>query len=433
MFFRNCIIACALFFGSLNATCDLLHPLTLPELIDIALENNPNTRQAWWNARRAAAAEGTAKSAYYPHIGLEGHASHGRTFKFINGPDTNYTIVGADLVLTMLLFDCGERSASVESARQSLLAANWQTDWAIQKVMVHVLENAYALAHAQEVLQAAIISLQDAEKVFQTASELNRNGLSPISDVYTTKAAVALLKMETSQQHALVDIQKGKLVASLGLPADTQLELAPFEQLPAPQLQQTTELIELAHRQRADLQAKQARVAESFSNLYKTQASYSPKIYLNGRGGANHAFHHKENGLQYEIMLNIEIPLFNGFERMYQKQMAYADTQISMEEMNELELNISFEVLAYSRSLEAAQQMLPDAEDNLHNAQKAYECDLERYQAGKGGIAEVSNALRQLAAARVRYSDIKTRWLVSLANLAYATGVLAPHMETSCE
>jgi outer membrane protein TolC len=59
---------------------------------------------------------------------------------------------------------------------------------------------------------------------------------------------------------------------------------------------------------------------------------------------------------------------------------------------------------------------------------------MEKYRAGKEGIAEVSNALRQLAAARVRQSDIQTRYLVSMANLAYAVGTLMPTMENSpCE
>ena len=75
-------------------------------------------------------------------------------------------------------------------------------------------------------------------------------------------------------------------------------------------------------------------------------------------------------------------------------------------------------------TLQAAQEMLHDAEDNLANSLKAYEGMLAKYKAGTEGITDVSNAQRQLAAARVRYSDVKTRWLVSIANLAYATGII---------
>lgn len=423
----------SLLLESLSAAQDLRHPLTLTELIDIALENNPSTKQAWWNAHRAAAAVGSAKSAYYPQIDFESSIRNGRDFKSINGPDVNYTIVGADLILSMMLYDSGERSADVTAAKMSLLAANWQVDRNIQRVMVRVLENAYATLHAQEVLQAAHSSLEDAEKVWNTASELNRVGLSSISDVYTAQAALSQMKMDLTLQKALLDIQKGKLAASLGLTANTSFELASLDPIQAPQPSQTDSLIALANHQRADLIAKQAQLSETYARYDQSRASYGPKLFVTGRGGANYAFHNKENGGQYQIALNLNIPLFTGFEAMYQNRMAYADINLSRAELAELQLEIALEVLTQSRSLEAAQEMLPDAKDNLNSSLKAYEGMLTKYKAGTEGITEVSSAQRQLAAARVRFSDVKTRWLVSIANLAYATGTLTPYTETQCQ
>lgn len=431
--FTKLLIPLLLIVGSLVATPDLCHPLTLPELINIALENHPSTKQAWWNAQRAAAFVGSAKSAYYPQLNLEGSIINGRDFKFINGPDVDYTIVGADLYLSMLLYDFGERSANVCAAKSALIAANWQVDWNIQRVMVQVLENAYSMLHAQETLQATHCSLGDAEKVMRTARELNRTGLTPISDVYTSQASFAQMKMDFAQQKALLDIQKGKLITSLGLSADTNIALAPIKQLPAPQKQQLTDLISISYQQRADLMARQARLEETIFQEKSANAAYRPKVLFDGRGGANHAIHDKANAAQYQVALRLEIPLFNGFEPMYNNRIAFTDTQIATEDLLGLQLEISMEVLTYSRSLEAAQEMLPDAEESLNNAQKAYESVLEKYKAGEERIAEVSNAQRQLAAARIRYSDVKTRWLISIANLAYATGTLAPYMETPCE
>lgn len=422
-----------LFTNFLSATPDLNRPLTLSELVDIALENHPSTKQAWWNANRAAAALGASKSSYYPNISLGANATNGRDFKFINGPDTSYTILGADLFLDLLLYDFGTRSATVDMAKASLMAAHWQVDWNIQKVMVKVLENAYSTLNAQEVLVAGQSSLADAEKVLKAAKELNRTGLSPVTDVYTTQATLSQMKMDLAQQKASLDIQRGKLAASLGLSATTCLEVIAPSPVASQPMEQTEKLIELAYSQRADLMAKQSRLQETIYNQTRVRATYLPKLSFSGRGGYNHALQDKTNGAQYQVSLNFETPLFNGFETMYRNRMAYADTQISNEELMELQLDISLEVLTHSRSLQAAQEMLPDAEENLTNAQKAYEGVLEKYRAGKEGIAEVSNAQRQLAAARIRYSDVKTRLLVSIANLAYATGTLAPYMETPCE
>lgn len=409
------------------------HPLNLAELLDIALENHPSTRQTWWNSRRAAASVGSAQSAYYPQIGLEGNASHGRDFKFINGPDTTYTIFGADLYLTMLLYDYGARSATVEAAKKSLVAAGWQTDSTIQKVMANVLENAYATLHAQEVMQASSLSLQEADKVFRAAKELNRTGLAPISDVYTAQANLHQMKMTLAQHKAQLDIHKGKMASILGFSADIPIELAPIEQINAPKNENINTLIAIAMRQRADLMVMQARTAESYDKQKIAKAAYGPKISFNSRGGFNHAVEDKANGGQYRIALNFDMPLFTGFNTTYQNRIAYADTQIAMDQLAELQLNIALEVLTASRTLQAAQEMLPDADQNLVYALKAYDSVLTKYNAGKERITDISYALEELARARVLYSDIKTRWLVSIANLAYATGTLNAQMESSCD
>ncbi|HEV8051037.1 MAG TPA: TolC family protein [Parachlamydiaceae bacterium] len=419
--------------GALQATPAMDQPLTLAELVDIALENHPSTKQAWWNANRAAAALGSAKSSYYPNISLAASASNGRDFKFIDGPDVSYTIVGVDIFVDALLYDFGARKANVDIARASLLAANWQTDWAIQKVMIKVLENAYATLLAQEVMQAATISLNEAEKVLNAAKELNRTGLTPITDVYTTQATFSLMRMDLSQQKASLDIQRGRLAASLGLPATTCLEIIVPETISCHQLQQVDELVAIALQQRADIMAKQARLQESVSNQIKAKAAYWPKISFAGRGGYNRAIDDRNDGAQYRVSINLEAPLFNGFDTMYQNRMAFADTQISNEQLIELQLDITLEVLTYSRTLQAALEMLPDAEENLNSSTKAYEGVLEKYKAGKEGIADLSIAQRQLAAARVRVSEVRTNVLVSIANLAYATGTLAPYMETPCK
>jgi outer membrane protein len=432
-------------FGPAYSSCPFDHPLTLAELIDTALENHPATKQAWWNANRAAAAVGSAKSACYPNISFDATLINGREFKFINGPNTSFTNVGANLYLSMLLYDFGERSANIDMAKYALCAANWQLDWDIQRVMVGVLENTYSTLYAQEVLQASRISLNEAEKVLNAAKELNRTGLTPKTDVYTAQAAFYQMKMDFAEQKASLDIQRGRLAASLGLPATTCFELAPIpDTMPCQQMEQVNILVDIAFQQRADLMAKQARLQESMLNKIKAGASFMPKIFLNGRGGYNKELQRSrfrdENGrrsngnegMQYDIALNFETPIFNGFDNIYQTRMAYADERISNEELIELQLNIALDVLTHSRNVLAAQEMLPDAAANLNNSQQAYEGVLEKYRAGKEGITEVSYAQQQLAAARIRYSDVKTRLLISIANLAYATGTLAPYMEIPC-
>ena len=43
----------------------------LPALIDIALSNNPDTRQTWYQARAAAAAYGSSRAPFYPVVSAQ--------------------------------------------------------------------------------------------------------------------------------------------------------------------------------------------------------------------------------------------------------------------------------------------------------------------------------------------------------------------------
>lgn len=410
--------------GSLSAA-DFSQPLSLGELVDIALENHPSTKNSWWNAKRAAAIVGIEKSNYYPKLDFKAGVIHGRDFKFLNGPNTNYTIVGADIFLSMMLWDFGATKESVEAAKKGLLAANWSADWNVQEVMLDVLNQAYQTLHAEEVVSAAHFSLEDAERMLNLAVEQYNGGLKPISDLYIAKASHAQMKMDLIESKMELAIHQGKLGASLGLDPSAQLKIRPIDHPQAfSLLEQTDCLISLAQQQRADLFAKRAKLQESIALEKKVRASYLPKLDLGGKGGANHAVHDKTNALQYDISLNLTYPLFTGFQSFYQKRAALADVELTRAELAQLELDIALEVLTYSLTVQGLQEMMPASEEELQNAIKSYDAVLEIYKAGKEDISSVSVQQRQLALSRIRFSEMKTRWLVALAKLAYATGTL---------
>ena len=93
---------------------------TLPELIDQAFTNNPATKAAWWNAQRAAAAVGEAKSADYPTVTAAATLGHGRTYKYPRSDEITYTQGGEEPLFSYLLFDCGERRATLQVAQAAL-------------------------------------------------------------------------------------------------------------------------------------------------------------------------------------------------------------------------------------------------------------------------------------------------------------------------
>lgn len=415
---------CVAVYASERTCYEKTETMTIPELLDRALQLNPQTAAAWSRAQRAAASVGSARSAYYPTVRFKAEGSHAYDYRFPEGHESTFSSVGGDFLLSYLLFDCGERKANSAAARAALDAACWQSDWTIQKVLYDVINKAYLLHNATELLAANEASLKDAVTALDAGKEHNRVGLRSVTDLDALQGAYIEAKMAVVQQSAEVRIARGQLAVSVGLAVDFPLVLVP---LPEPMDDPIFErdlpmLLSLAQQRRGDLMAKRAELTQRNAELAKTKASYLPKVRFDGSTGYKHYVHDHSHGYRYNATLCVDVPIFNGFEPTYLRRMAYSDINTTSEELEKLELDIALEVLTHSTGVETASELLTLSRDNLESALNTYNGAIDRYKAGVLTIFDLTSAQRQLAAARIKQSEAKTRWYRSLAQLAYATG-----------
>jgi len=402
----------------------LTEALTLPEVVDIALQNNPETTVSWARAKRMGALFGSARSAFYPSVRFRVSGSHNRDYKYPDGSEITFTNYSADLILSYLIFDGGERKANANAAFAALEAANWQADWTVQKILVNVLEKAYSLLNAEAALHAHLESERDAHQVFDSGKELYHAGLRSIVDLNALESAFIEAKIAVVQQQAEVKIARGRLAVSMGLSSDVLVSVTP---LPDPLSLTFVEndlssLIEIAQRQRSDLMAKRKEVDQKEALLEKSIRSYLPKTRFDGSIGGSSYVHDSDLGCCFRAQLSVEAPLFLGFESIYSKKMAASDLQATDAELNLLELEIALEVLSSSARFEAANQLLQLVQKNLDSSKKTYEGVFDTYKSGTLSFFDVIKAQQNLALARTRQSDAKARWYHALAELAYATG-----------
>jgi outer membrane protein len=402
--------------------------LSLAELVDIALKNNPETEQVWWNTKRARAVVGIAESSNYPDLDLKGGLSHAREKKFPNGPNTVFTSYSAELCLSYLLYDFGERRAEIEATKEALNSAKWSSDFAIQSIIYKVSANYYQYLNAQELLKTKESSLKDAELILKSAEDLHKAGLRLVNDLNTSKAALAQIQMDLAEQRAQVAISYGNLLTVLGLSIETQLNVQPMpEEMQDPRFSEgVSTLISMAQEKRADLLAKKANVAEMKARVRRANRAPLPKLRALGEGGWLQYTRHQGNSYNYSAGVALGMPIFKGFEYTYQKRLALANAEMSTAELKELQEEIALEVLTYSESVKAAQEALKWSQEYVDEATKSYEGSLESYKAGLQNIFDLLQTQRYLSDARIKRAQAKTQWLVSLAELAFATGSIMP-------
>ena len=407
----------------------MLHSsLSLTELVDIALENNPETEKIWANTKRAEAALGIGKSSNYPTLDATGTVMHAREVKFPNGPNTVFTNYGGELCLSYLLYDFGERSATIEALKEALIAANWSADFGIQRIIYKVASSYYEYLNAVELLAMKQSSLNNAELIFDAASEMYRAGLQRESDVNLSKAATAEIQMNIAEQKAHVAIAYGKLLISLGVPITTSLEIDTNPKgVETPLFREGIDrLVALAGQQRADLLAKEAMLREAKERVSKANKASLPKLRAIGQGGWLEYTKHHGSGYNYRGGITLDIPLFKGFEYTYRKRLALAEEDSTAAELRELREMIALEVLTYKELAMAAEEALKWSSQYTEEAKISYDNTLECYKGGIQNIFDLLQAERSLANATIKKTQAKTEWLVSLAQLAFATGSVIP-------
>ena len=401
-------------------------PLSLAELIDLGLKNNPETAKAWGAVSQAQAALGVTKSANYPSMDVQGTLMHGREVKFPNGPDIIYTNYGAELSLSYLLYDFGERSASIEAMKESLKAANWGADFTIQQVVFKVCSTYYEYLNAKDLLQEKESTLQDYQTILKAAEDLHKAGLRSGADFTLSKAEIAQVKIDVARERARVAISYGKLLTALGLSVETDIEVAGNPQALVKPIfsEKIGDLIAFANSQRADLMAKKSRLAEMEQEVKRAKRAPLPKLNLLGQAGWLQYAKHQGSGYNYNAGLSLGFPIFKGFEYSYRKRLAMANVDITAAELRELQEEVALEVLSYSESVKAASDMLKWSDEYLDESMKTYKGALEYYKAGVQNIFDLIQTQKVLADARIKKTMAKTEWLVSLAQLAFATGTI---------
>jgi outer membrane protein TolC len=137
--------------------------LTLAEIVELGLRNNPTTRLAWANAQSAAAAFGAERGARLPTVDgdvsavrLKTAASQGRTA-------VEQSVLTPSVTLSYLLFDFGGRGGRIEGARQRLLAAGFTHNAAIQDVVLQIQVTYFQYLATRALLEAQRTTLPEAE------------------------------------------------------------------------------------------------------------------------------------------------------------------------------------------------------------------------------------------------------------------------------
>jgi TolC family type I secretion outer membrane protein len=398
-------------------------PVTLAQIVDIALANNPATRQAWLAARAAQANLGSAQSAYYPEIDL--NASLTRTQSTSLNSVSRQTTFAPSLSLSYLLFDFGGREATVEGARQTLIASDYLHNQALQDVVLRVEEAYYSYLDLKALLSAQEATIKERQTQLDAANARHDAGVATIADVLQAKTAYSQAELTRESIEGNLRTIEGSLATSMGLSATTHFNLGSLPlDIPSQQVSQHVEdLISQATSTRPDLAAARAEAERARVHIREVQAGYMPSLSLTSTLGRS--FY--SGGFQatpYSAGVSLRFPLFTGGRNTYDVRAAELESQIAVENVRSVEQNVNLQVWTSYFNLQTATRRLGTARDLLASAQESADVAQSRYRAGVGSILDLLTAESALENARAQEVQARADWFVAVAQLAHDTGSL---------
>lgn len=407
----------------------------LPELIDIAECNHPQTRVAWERARQAAKSVGLSESTYYPFLA----ASAGAAFTHeLSALTTVFPANGAqeDAMLNVkwLLFDFGGRKAAVTEAKAQLMMANVGFNATHQQIVFAVTKGFYDFNTARQKVEVAESSLQAATAVGEATQARYDHGLATKPDLLQSEQETAQASYDLEAARGDLSDAQVALMQSLGILPTTRILIASVaeKQFSKSAGESLDRLIDRALSQRPDLVAKLANYRASQARVKLARSAYYPKVSLEGSAGWEkldvNAYDSSYTGNSkpaYGIGVAIDLPIFDGFAREKRLHLAESQLREAESELTDSRDQAVSEVWKAYTDLKTALRKQESADKLLTAAQSAFDASLEAYRHGLGTYVDTQNAQRNVTAARSAVVITRSAIYTGSAALALSVGDLA--------
>lgn len=424
-------------------------PLTLDEAVQRALTHNPELRAADRQTQAAQARAQAAQVLFRPQVDLrymarrsdnplDAFADKLNTRSVtaadlapaaINEPGTSSVHV-TQLSIELPLYTGGrlvaQKRAAADAAEATRLAYEHRRLTTVYNT-IQAYRSAQAGARGMSIADDAV---EAAREHAATTARLARQGRIAVSDRMTAElnlAAVQSLREQAAhrQRLALDDLRR-----LLGLPADAELSLPPWEPTPISASTNPSDSTQRGLSLRKDLQAQSILLNASRSKIGAARAAFQPQVSVIAADSwyaDDAALDNKSQSIMGVVSMN----LFNGgrdWHGLTAAQHETAESELRLEAMRE---SIRSEVHAAASRLMEADARRRIAAESVNKARETVRLVKQRYGEGRTILIDLLMSERVLVEARNEELTAALNQELSVAQLQLAEGSLALPSGTS--
>ena len=399
-------------------------PLSLPELTEFALQNNPRTREAWFAARAAAAGVGIERASDLPQVTADIVGQRSETGSQTGNQNPWLTRYGPAVTLTYLLFDFGAGDSRVRAAEYQALAAVLTQNRVLQDVVFQVEQAYYRYLGFEALVRSNELFLKSVSTSLDATQRRREGGLATAADVYRAETQVAQAQLNLTRSKGELEKARGALSSSIGLPVNATVRVQTIEG--EPRIREITEsmndIMNRAKTNRPDLIAAEAQARSARAQADAAAQSGLPTVSVTATTGRTFYRDDRPFTDTNSVLLNLSIPLFTGFNQTYTVRQAEARAAQAEASRDALSRQTELEVWQSYYDVQTAAGGVSTTAVQLRAAQQTAEATLARYRAGFGSLLDLVTAQVDESNARVQRIQSFLDWFTAVARLNFSIG-----------
>jgi outer membrane protein TolC len=369
--------------------------------------NNPELAAAGFDVEAAKARRDAMRSALLPRISAEGgYTRYLDDQRLIparfNGEPGAFSdeLFSGDLVLRMPLFTGGKllnemRATDLlqQSAEHRMIRTREELVFTVSSVFFGTLAQerlVKSLEFSKEALQAHLKRVNDLIAA-QKAAKVDR---------MRTEVRLSDVEQKLVREKNALAIQHRLMANLMGVeePA-TSLRLVGALERMMPDLQSLADCVSAAFARRSDYQAARKELEAQARRVDVARAGHSPTVSLLGSYGERWATNPTKEPLGAKdtedvgrISIGVELPLFESGRTQARVREERAKLAASQERFRKFELQIRLEIETALSNVKSAFERVQTTEKTIEQARETLRIEREKYELGRGAIADVLDA-----------------------------------------
>lgn len=404
-----------------------IQEVSLQEVLQAALKNNPGIAASQSDVEAAKAQVTQAQAGYLPQV--SGQAGYDRRWAESSGASSQsssysrsgqYDYYSAQLSLSQYLYDFGKTTGQVEASRSNLAASQKGLDTTLSDLVRDVKNAYYEVLKKKHLVTVNEESLRVQQQHLDQAKAFHQAGIRPKIDV--TKGEVELSKTRLELIQARYNLRTSRVDMEKllgGPPVVGPYDLAETPLRP-PMPDDLDRLNKLALKRRPEIANLKAKLMAAQASLDSAQGGYWPS--LNAEGGYSWADTDFPMDSAWQAGVTLQWDLFTGLRTKGQVDEARANLMKLKAQIRDQELLVSQEVSQNFLDLHQASESIDTAALGLKQAEENLALAKGRYRTGVGNAIEFSDAEVLLTQAKSVLVQASYSYLQALAALERAVG-----------